>query len=87
MAFEDIIGADLALGDEVATLSPSIVKAMAGHQEQVLRALAERNASALVERKPQKSREFPLGFPETRVAGNGGTEDIVAFPQIGRAHV
>jgi hypothetical protein len=82
MAFEDIIGADLALGEETATFSPSLIKAMAGHQDQVLRALAERNASALVERKPQKSREFPLGVPETLVAGNGGTEDIVAFPQV-----
>lgn len=83
MAFEDIIGADLALGDEtgVNTLNPSILKAMAGHQEQFLRALAEKNASALVERKPQKSREFPLGFPEVTVPA-GGTADITAQPQV-----
>ena len=43
MAFEDIIGADLALGDE-APMNPTLARALAGHQEQFLRALAEKNA-------------------------------------------
>lgn len=93
MAFEDIIGADLALGDDMseadalrallAKLSsePSLARAMSGHQNSMLRELAARNASALVERKPQKSREFPLGFPETLVEA-AATEDVTAFPQV-----
>jgi len=98
MAFEDIIGADLALGSDImgaetseaealrALLSklssePSLARALAGHQNGMLRELAARNASALVERKPQKSREFPLGFPETDIDA-GGTADVTSFPQV-----
>lgn len=90
MAFQDIIGADLALGDDAdaarnllaqISANPSLAQAMAGHQGQMLRALAERNASALVNREPTKSREFPLGFPETTIAA-GATADVVTFPQI-----
>ena len=79
----EIIGADLALGDEApGNVPPSLAAALAGHQNAMLRQLAEKNASALVERKPQKSREFPLGFPEVSVPGNGGTADITTQPQV-----
>lgn len=74
MAFEDIIGADVALGDE------SVLKALKVNPE-VLKMLAERNASALVSRAPQKSREFPLGFPETSIDA-GDTANVVTFPQV-----
>jgi hypothetical protein len=80
-SFDEIIGADLALGDDLPTLSPSMVQALAGHQNQMLRALAEKNASALISRQPQKSREFPLGFPETPVAA-GATENVTVQPQV-----
>ncbi len=73
MAFEDIIGADIAIGAETLELLK--------RNPEVLRTLAERNASALVSRTPQKSREFPLGFPETDIAA-GATENVVTFPQI-----
>lgn len=99
MAFEDIIGADLALagvdlvGAEEsdaqvlkqlilnARAVPNLKAAMAGQQNNVLRALAERNASALVAREPQKSREFPLGFPETDIPA-GATREVIVQPQI-----
>lgn len=82
MAFEDIIGTDLALGNLAIGEMDSeaaLAKVLEANPA-VMRELALRNASALVARKPMKSREFPLGFPETTIAA-GATADIVAQPQ------
>lgn len=73
MAFEDIIGADVAIGAETLELLRK--------NPEVLKTLAERNASALIQRAPSKSREYPLGFPETEITA-GSTANVVAFPQI-----
>ena len=73
MAFEDIIGADVAIGAETLELLRK--------NPEVLKTLAERNASALLRREPTKSREYPLGFPETSILA-GDTANVVTFPQI-----
>lgn len=77
MAFEDIIG---ALNGASVAIGAETLEAIKNNPA-LLQALAERNASALVSRAPTKSREYPLGFPETSILA-GDTANVVTFPQI-----
>lgn len=91
---EDIIGADLAIGDggfsDLDTLfagsGPMIVtgaeaQALGVNRAQLMSELAGRNSAAVVRRQPTKAREYPLGFPTTTVA-NGASASISAQPQV-----
>jgi hypothetical protein len=49
--------------------------------QSVVQHLAAKNASALVDLQPTKSRRYPLGFPTTTVTA-GGNAAVAAQPQI-----
>lgn len=91
---EDIIGADLAIGEEggysdldtlFAGYGPMVVtgaEQLAGvNRAQLMTSLAERNSAAVVRRQPTKAREYPLGFPTTSV-GAAASATISAQPQV-----
>lgn len=67
-------GADLVGGRQI------MVGADAGNAQ--MQQLAMRNATALVDLAPTKSRRYPLGFPTTAVSASGGTASASAQPQI-----
>lgn len=87
--FRDLIGAaDLVGGydDELTQLFGArqlVVGAEGGSagQQAAMRQLAMRNATALVDVAPTKSRRYPLGFPTTTVSASS-TAAVSAQPQI-----
>jgi len=87
----DIVGADVALGGDpldalfAGSRGPLVVgaeSAMAQDQKDaLLRQLAARHAAAVVPRQVTKSREYPLGFPQTAIAA-GATATVTSNPQV-----
>lgn len=87
-------GASLAIGADgggsmeqlaaVLSQNPSLAAALAAPnaQDNLLRAIAGRNARAVIERQPQDSRTLTLPFPETLVPAPAGTvREIQVLPQ------